>query len=90
MTNPKKVIDEEIVRSKEELSELTVGSDEHLNACKAINQLSEASGKTKKVDWNMLIPGACSIVMFLVYMGFSETHITDTRAIQFAKGLFKR
>ncbi len=90
MTNPKKAIDEEIIRMREDLTELEVGSEEHLNACKALNQLSEAAGKSKKVDWNALIPGACSIVMFLLYMGFSETHITDTRAIQFAKGLFKR
>lgn len=90
MVNPRKELENEIVRVKEDIAELDVGSEEYLNACKSQNQLAEAAGKLKKVDFNQLIPGCASIGMFVIYMIFSDTHITDTRGIQFIKGLFKR
>lgn len=67
-----------------------VGSEEFLNSCKAINQLSEADGKLKDIDANVLVTGGISILMFGVYMIFADTHIVDTRGIQFVKSLFKR
>ena len=85
-----KELEEEILRVKEEASSLDVGSEEYLNSCKAQNQLSEAAGKLKKVDANQLIAGGSGVVMFIMYMIFSETHIVDTRPIQFCKSLFKR
>lgn len=86
----KKELKETILSQNEALSELPVGSEEQLNACKALNQLTEADGRLNRVDWNALIPAAGSILMFLVYMGFSDTHITDTRGIQFCKSLFRK
>ena len=88
--SPRKELENEIIRVKEDASTLDVGSEEYLNACKAQNQLSEAAGKLKKVDINALIPGVASVGMFVIYMMFSDTHITDTRGIQFCKNLFKR
>lgn len=88
--SPKRELEKEVVRIKEDLGELKVGSEEYLNACKAENQLAEAAGKLRKVDLNTLITGGVSITMFVIYMVFSETHISDTRGIQFVKGLFKR
>ena len=90
MFNPKKSLEYEVIRTREMMEQYDVGSEEYLNACKATNQLAEAAQKCKRVDINALIPGIASIGMFLLYMGFSETHITDTRGIQFVKGLFKR
>lgn len=90
MINPRKELENEVVRVRADLADLDVGSEEYLNACKAENQLAEAAGKLKKVDLNQLIPGVASVGMFVIYMIFSETHITDTRGIQFIKGLFKR
>ena len=88
--NPKKELEEEIVVVRGNMENMDPGSEEYLNAAKAINQLAEASQKTKKIDVNQMITGGVSIVMFLLYMGFSENHITDTRAYNWAKGLFKR
>lgn len=90
MFNPRKELENEVVSAKEAMEKYPVGSEEYLNASKAINQLSEASQKVKKIDVNQLVTGGVSILMFLLYMGFSENHITDTRAIQWAKGLFKK
>ena len=90
MLNVKKNLETEIVSLQEQMSTMAVGSEEYLNASKAANQLAEASQKTRKVDVTQLITGATSITMFIVYMIFSETHITDTRGYQWAKGLFKR
>ena len=90
MINPRKELENEVIRVKEDLANLEVGSEEYLNACKAENQLAEAAGKLKKVDINQLIPGVASVGMFVIYMIFSDTHITDTRGIQFVRGLFKR
>lgn len=90
MINPRKELEDEVIRVRADLAELDVGSEEYLNACKAENQLAEAAGKLKKVDLNTLIPSVASVGMFVIYMMFSETHITDTRGIQFIKGLFKR
>jgi len=67
-----------------------VGSEEFLNACKAENQLAEAAGKLKVVNADTMIGGGVSIAMFLLYMAFSDTHITDTRAISFCKSLFRK
>ena len=67
-----------------------VGSEEFLNACKAENQLAEASGKLKIVNADTMITGGVSVGMFLLYMIFSDTHIVDTRPIQFAKSVFKK
>ena len=67
-----------------------VGSEEFLNACKAENQLAEASGKLKVVNADTMITGGVSVGMFLLYMIFSDTHIVDTRPIQFAKSVFKK
>lgn len=88
--NPKKELEQEIMSCKNNMGKMDPGSEEYLNASKAINQLAEASQKTKKIDVNQMITGGVSIVMFLLYMGFSENHITDTRAYNWAKGLFKR
>lgn len=88
--SPKKELEDEVIRIKGDLGNLEVGSEEYLNACKAENQLAEAAGKLRKVDLNTLITGGVSITMFVIYMMFSETHITDTRGFQFVKGLFKR
>lgn len=90
MVNARKELEQEVIRVKGEAATLDVGSEEYLNACKAQNQLSEAAGKLKKVDTTTLITGGSSIVMFLLYMVFSDTHIVDTRPIQFAKSIFKR
>ena len=90
MFNPKKNLEYDIVRVQEMARDYDVGSEEYLNACKATNQLAEAAQKCKRVDWNTLIPGISSVGMFVIYMIFSDTHITDTRGIQFVKGLFKR
>ena len=88
--SPKRELEKEVVRVKKDLGELKIGSEEYLNACKAENQLAEAAGKLRKVDCNTLITGGAGIVMFLLYMWFSEHHISDTRGIQFVKSLFKR
>ena len=90
MLNVKKQLETEIASLQEQMSTMEVGSEEYLNASKAANQLAEASQKTKKVDTTQLITGGTSIAMFLLYMIFSENHITDTRAYQWAKGIFKR
>ena len=82
-------LETEVIRVQEEASNLDVGSEEYLNACKAQNQLSEAAGKLKKVDVNQLIAGGSGVAMFVLYMIFSETHIVDTRPIQFCRSLFK-
>lgn len=83
-------LETEVIRVQEQASTLDVGSEEYLNACKAQNQLSEAAGKLKKVDANQLISGGAGVAMFILYMIFSETHIVDTRPIQFCRSLFKR
>ena len=90
MFNPKKHLEYEIIRAEEKARDYPVGSEEYLNACKSANQLAEAAQKCKRVDINALIPGISSVGMFVIYMIFSDTHITDTRGIQFIKGLFKR
>ena len=90
MLNVKKQLEQEIASCQERLSQMEVGSEEYLNASKAANQLAEASQKTKTVDATQLITGGTSILMFIIYMIFNENHITDTRAYQWAKGLFKR
>jgi hypothetical protein len=90
MFNPKKSLEYEVIRTREEMEQYDVGSEEYLNACKATNQLAEAAQKCKRVDWNQMIPGVASIGMFVIYMIFNEKNITDTRGIQFIKGLFKR
>lgn len=90
MFNPKKEIETQMVSVIEQAGKYDVGSDEYLNAAKAANQLAEAAQKSKRVDWNQMIPGVASIGMFVIYMIFNEKNITDTRGIQFVKGLFKR
>ena len=90
MFNPKKDLEHQLVTVVESAEGYDVGSEEYLNAAKAANQLAEAAQKCKRVDVNQLIPGVASIGMFVIYMIFSERHITDTRGIQFVKGLFKR
>ena len=88
--NARKELEKEVVDLRFNMSGMEPGSEEYLNAAKATNQLAEASQKLKKFDVNQLVTGGVSILMFILYMGFSEHHITDTRAIQWAKGLFKR
>ncbi len=83
-------IEEHIKMVKDASTGYDIGSEEFLNACKGINQLSEADSKLKEIDANTMITGGVTIGMFLVYMIFSETHITDTRGIQFVKSIFKR
>lgn len=90
MINPRKELEQELISVKEEMEKYPVGSEEYLNAAKASNQLAEAAQKVKRVDVNQLIPGISGTIMFVIYMMFSERHITDTRGIQFVKGLFKR
>lgn len=90
MLNVKKQLEMEISSLQEKMGSMDPGSEEYLNASKAANQLAEASQKTKKVDVNQMITGGVSISMFILYMIFSENHITDTRAYQWAKGIFKR
>lgn len=90
MFNPKKEFEKEAVSVIEKAEQYDVGSDEYLNACKASNQLAEAAQKCKRVDLNQFIPGVASIGMFVIYMIFNEKNITDTRGIQFVKGLFKK
>lgn len=90
MFNPRKELEHGVVSVMEKAEKYPVGSEEYLNAAKASNQLAEASMKMKKVDVNALIPGVASIGMFVIYMIFNEKNITDTRGIQFVKGLFKR
>lgn len=90
ITSPKKELEKEVMVLRSDMGDMTPGSEEYLNAAKAANQLAEASQKMKKIDVNQMITGGVSIIMFLLYMGFSETHITDTRAYNWAKGLFKR
>lgn len=86
----KRELHEQILSVRNASMGYDVGSEEFLNACKAENQLAEAAQKTEAVKLDTLVTGGISIGMFLLYMAFSETHITDTRAIQFAKGLFRR
>ena len=90
MTNPRKELELEAVSVIEKAEKYSVGSEEYLNAARASNQLAEAAQKMKKVDVNQLIPGVASIGMFVIYMIFNEKNITDTRGIQFVKGLFTR
>lgn len=90
MYNPKKELDIQMMTTMGKVNEYPVGSEEYLNACKATNQLAEASQKCRRLDINQLIPGVASVGMFVIYMIFNEKHITDTRGIQFVKGLFKR
>jgi hypothetical protein len=88
--NPKRELEKEMMLVVEQASEYPVGSDEYLNACRASNQLAEAAQKCKRVDLNQFIPGVASVTMFIIYMVFNEEHITDTRGIQFVKGLFRK
>ena len=90
MINPRKEMEQEVLRIREEASGLDVGSEEFLNAMKASNQAAEAASKMKKVDANVLIPGASSVVMLIVWYFLTETRLVDTRPIQFIRGLFKR
>ena len=90
MFNPKKDLEKHVVEVANAAEGYEIGSEEYLNACKAANQLAEAAQKCKRVDWNQMIPGVASIGMFVIYMIFNEKNITDTRGIQFIKGLFKR
>jgi hypothetical protein len=90
MFNPKKELEIQALVTAQKGSGMDVGSEEYLNACKAANQLTEAAQKCKRVDWNQMIPGMASIGMFVIYMIFNEKNITDTRGIQFVKGLFKK
>ena len=90
MFNPKKELEHQMVSVVEASEKYDVGSEEYLNACKATNQLAEAAQKCKRVDMNQMIPGIASIGMFVIYMIFNEKNITDTRGIQFIKGLFKK
>ena len=80
----------EIDRLRDEAELLEVGSEEYLNNTKAQNQLAECAKKLERVDLNTLIPAIGSICMFIIYMIFSDTHIMDTRGIQFIKGLFRK
>lgn len=88
--NPRRVLERHMVEVVNAADNYEIGSDEYLNACRATNQLAEASQKCKRVDFNQLIPGIGGIGMFVIYMIFNETHITDTRGIQFIKGLFRK
>ena len=90
MFNPKKELERQMVEVVYGSGAYAYGSEEYLNACKATNQLAEAAQKCKRVDINQLIPGIASVGMFVIYMIFNEKNITDTRGIQFVKGLFKR
>lgn len=90
LKNPKRELEKEMMSVVEQASEYSVGSDEYLNACRASNQLAEAAQKCKRVDINQFIPGVASVTMFVIYMIFNEEHITDTRGIQFVKGLFRK
>lgn len=90
MINPRKEMEAEVLRIREEASTLDVGSEEFLNAMKASNQAAEAATKMKKVDANVLIPGASSVLMIIAWYFLTETKIVDTRPIQFIRGLFKR
>lgn len=88
--NPRKELERHMIEVVNAADGYEIGSDEYLNACRATNQLAEASQKCKRVDFNQLIPGIGGITMFVIYMVFNETHITDTRGIQFVKGLFRK
>jgi len=90
LKNPKRELEKEMMSVVEKAREYSVGSDEYLNACRAGNQLAEAAQKCKRVDINQFIPGVASVTMFIIYMVFNEEHITDTRGIQFVKGLFRK
>ena len=90
MKNPRKELEDLLIVTSDKAVKYDVGSDEYLNACKATNQLAEAAQKCKRVDINTLIPGIASVGMFVIYMIFNEKNITDTRGIQFVKGLFKK
>ena len=90
MLNPRKELETQLIETMDSIEKYPVGSEEYLNACKASNQLAEASQKLKRIDINQLIPGVASVGMFVIYMIFNEKNITDTRGIQFIKGLFKR
>lgn len=90
MVNPRKELERHVVEVANAAEGYEIGSEEYLNACRATNQLAEAAQKCKKVDVNQLIPGVASITMFVIYMIFNEKNITDTRGIQFVKGLFKK
>ena len=88
--NPRKILEQEAVRIREEAQELPVGSEDFLNAMKALNQCTEASTKMRKVDANVLIPAAGSLGVTVLWYILTETRIVDTRPIQFIRGLFKR
>lgn len=90
MISPRKTIEKHMVEVVNAAEEYEIGSDEYLNACRATNQLAEAAQKCKRVDFNQFIPGVASIGMFVIYMIFNEKNITDTRGIQFVKGLFRK
>ena len=90
MINPRKEMEQEVLRIRENAEVYDVGSEEFLNAMKASNQAAEAATKMKKVDANVLIPGISSVAMLGVYVVLTETRILDTRPIQFVKSLFRR
>lgn len=90
MINPRRKLETQMISAMDEAKKYPVGSEEYLNAAKASNQLAEAAQKCKRVDLNQFIPGIASIGMFIIYMVFNEEHITDTRGIQFVKGLFRK
>jgi len=86
----KKELEEQIKVVRDASMGYDVGSEEFLNACKAENQLAEAAQKTKVISADTVVAGAGTALMFLTYMIFSDTHIVDTRPIQFAKSVFKK
>lgn len=90
MNNPRKELNDEVIRIREEASQLEVGSEEYLNAMKAANQVAEASAKMKMVDPNVLIPAAGSVGCVIAWYFLTETKIVDTRPVQFIRSLFKR
>lgn len=90
MFNPRKDLEKHVVEIADAAENYEIGSEEYYNACRSANQLAEAAQKCKRVDLNQMIPGIASIGMFVIYMIFNEKNITDTRGIQFVKGLFKK
>lgn len=74
----KKELKKEVIRCRNDIGELEVGSEEYLDACRAERELSSAIKDLSEID-KALIAGGGSIALFLLYMWFSENHITDTR-----------
>ena len=79
--DPKKLIDLEQKRLMEEIEGLTPGSEEYLNATKALKTLSESkTEETKsKISPKVIVEGGIKLLVGLGLLVISSTHILDDK-----------